>query len=111
MRKLWLLSFVLTLVVGAATAQSKSKAKPAPAVAAADNTDSVFFAKIKYRQIGPFRGGRSGAVTGSYKNKNTFYFGATGGGIWKTQDGGSNWKNVSNSNIEFQKSFSNTAFK
>jgi photosystem II stability/assembly factor-like uncharacterized protein len=95
MRKLWLLSFVLTLMVGAATAQSKSKAKPAPAVVATDNTDSVFFAKIKYRQIGPFRGGRSGAVTGSYKNKNTFYFGATGGGIWKTQDGGSNWKNVS----------------
>ncbi len=57
--------------------------------------DSIFFSKTKYRLIGPFRGGRSAAVAGSYKNKNTFYFGATGGGIWKTTDGGSNWKNIS----------------
>ena len=59
------------------------------------NSDSFFFSKIKYRLVGPFRGGRSGAVTGGYKNKNTFYFGATGGGVWKTTDGGSNWKNIS----------------
>jgi photosystem II stability/assembly factor-like uncharacterized protein len=45
--------------------------------------------------IGPFRGGRSAAVAGSYKNKNNFYFGATGGGVWKTADGGSNWTNIS----------------
>ena len=36
-----------------------------------------------------------GAVAADYKNKNTFYFGATGGGVWKTTDGGSNWKNIS----------------
>src|ERR1022692_26793 len=59
------------------------------------NEDSVFFSKIKYREVGPFRGGRSGAVAGSYKDKNTFYFGATGGGVWKTSDGGNNWKNIS----------------
>jgi photosystem II stability/assembly factor-like uncharacterized protein len=58
-------------------------------------TDSTFFSTLKYRLIGPFRGGRADAVTGSLKNKNTFYFGATGGGLWKTTDGGSNWKNVS----------------
>src|SRR5919205_1194578 len=58
------------------------------------NTDSLLFSKVKYRLVGPFRGGRSGAVAGSYKNKNTFYFGATGGGVWKTTDGGSNWKNI-----------------
>jgi photosystem II stability/assembly factor-like uncharacterized protein len=45
--------------------------------------------------VGPWRGGRSAAVAGSYKNRNTFYFGATGGGIWKTTDAGSNWKNIS----------------
>ncbi len=59
-----------------------------------ENKDSVFFSKVKYRLVGPFRGGRSAAATGSYKNKNTFYFGATGGGVWKTNDGGSNWKNI-----------------
>ena len=58
------------------------------------NDDSVLFSKIKYRLVGPFRGGRSGAVTGDNKQKNTFYFGGTGGGVWKTIDGGSNWKNT-----------------
>ena len=57
--------------------------------------DSLLFSKVKYRQLGPFRGGRSGAVTGDNKQKNVFYFGGTGGGVWKTIDGGSNWKNIS----------------
>jgi len=61
--------------------------------------DSIFYGKVKYRLIGPYRGGRSAAVTGSYKNRNTFYFGATGGGIWKTSDAGSNWKNISDKNF------------
>jgi photosystem II stability/assembly factor-like uncharacterized protein len=59
------------------------------------NPDSVFFSKMKYRLVGPFRGGRSGAATGSNKSKNTFYFGGTGGGVWKTTDGGNNWRNIS----------------
>jgi photosystem II stability/assembly factor-like uncharacterized protein len=59
------------------------------------NDDSILLTKTKYRLVGPFRGGRSGTVCGDYKAKNTFYFGATGGGVWKTQDGGSNWKNIS----------------
>ena len=57
--------------------------------------DSILFSKVKYRLVGPFRGGRSGAVTGDLRLKNTFYFGNTGGGVWKTNDGGSNWKNIS----------------
>ncbi|MEI8136195.1 MAG: glycosyl hydrolase [Bacteroidota bacterium] len=44
--------------------------------------------------VGPFRGGRSGAVVGDVKQKNVFYMGATGGGVWKTMDAGSNWKNI-----------------
>jgi photosystem II stability/assembly factor-like uncharacterized protein len=62
---------------------------------AAVNADSVLLSKMKYRLVGPFRGGRSAAVSASYTNKNTFYFGATGGGVWKTTDAGSNWKNIS----------------
>lgn len=61
----------------------------------AQQTGVSLFGKTKYRLIGPFRGGRSAAVCGSYKNINTFYFGATGGGVWKTTDGGSNWLNIS----------------
>ena len=60
-----------------------------------NNDDSILFSKVKYRSIGPYRGGRSGAVTGDLNQKNVFYFGATGGGVWKTIDGGSNWKNIS----------------
>jgi photosystem II stability/assembly factor-like uncharacterized protein len=88
MRKILLL-FVLASFSFAATAQKKKAALEST------NTDSLLLAKVKYRLIGPFRGGRSAAVTGSNKNKNTFYFGATGGGVWKTTDGGSNWKNIS----------------
>src|SRR5436190_1012690 len=73
--------------------QNQKTATPAPA--ATTNEEDQLFKNVKYRLIGPFRGGRSGAVAGSYKNKNTFYFGATGGGVWKTTDGGSNWMNVS----------------
>ena len=59
------------------------------------NIDSILLAKVKYRLVGPFRGGRSATVCGDLNNKNTFYMGATGGGVWKTIDGGSNWKNIS----------------
>ena len=51
------------------------------------NDDSVLFSKVKYRSIGPYRGGRSGAAVGDLNQKNTFYFGATGGGVWKTITG------------------------
>jgi photosystem II stability/assembly factor-like uncharacterized protein len=50
---------------------------------------------LEYRLIGPFRGGRSAAVTGVPNQPNLFYFGATGGGVWKTTDGGRHWDNIS----------------
>ena len=59
-----------------------------------NNSDSVFFSKMKFRLVGPFRGGRVATVAGDYNDHNTFYFGSAGGGVWKTTDGGSNWKNI-----------------
>jgi len=50
---------------------------------------------MQWRLIGPYRGGRSVAVAGHPINKMEFYMGATGGGVWKTTDGGRSWKNVS----------------
>ena len=96
MKKIFLSILLIAGVSLFATAQQKKQAKPVVAVTppASDEAD-VLFSKLKYRQVGPFRGGRSAAVTGSRVNKNTFYFGATGGGVWKTMDGGSNWKNIS----------------
>ena len=46
---------------------------------------------MKWRQIGPFRGGRALAVEGVPGEPNTYYFGAVAGGVWKTTDGGANW--------------------
>ncbi|MGH9703811.1 MAG: WD40/YVTN/BNR-like repeat-containing protein, partial [Candidatus Acidiferrales bacterium] len=46
---------------------------------------------MKYRSIGPFRGGRVLAVTGIAGNPNVYYFGAVAGGVWKTTDGGLTW--------------------
>jgi photosystem II stability/assembly factor-like uncharacterized protein len=55
----------------------------------------AMFSAMKWRNIGPFRGGRSLAVCGVASEPNTYYFGATGGGIWKTTDGGDAWINIS----------------
>ncbi|WP_410504089.1 WD40/YVTN/BNR-like repeat-containing protein [Maribacter sp. 4G9] len=53
------------------------------------------YSSLEYRSIGPYRGGRSAAVTGVPGEPNLFYFGATGGGVWKTLDGGRTWENIS----------------
>ncbi|HDZ04586.1 MAG TPA: glycosyl hydrolase [Maribacter sp.] len=53
------------------------------------------YSSLEYRSIGPFRGGRSAAVTGVPGEPNLFYFGAAGGGVWKTLDGGRSWDNIS----------------
>ena len=60
-----------------------------------DQFSEKLYSSLEYRLIGPFRGGRSAAVTGVPGEPNLFYFGATGGGIWKTKDGGRSWENIS----------------
>ncbi|MGH1387300.1 WD40/YVTN/BNR-like repeat-containing protein [Kordia sp.] len=61
----------------------------------AQNFNEDYYKNLEYRLIGPFRGGRSAAVTGVPNKPNLFYFGATGGGIWKTTNGGRAWENIS----------------
>jgi photosystem II stability/assembly factor-like uncharacterized protein len=53
------------------------------------------FGAMKWRQIGPFRGGRALAVSGVPGDPATFYFGAVAGGVWKTTDAGGTWKPIS----------------
>ena len=55
---------------------------------------------IEFRLLGPFRGGRVGAVAGDPHDKQVFYFGSTGGGVWKTYDGGIYWQNVSDGHFQ-----------
>ena len=54
---------------------------------------------LQYRSIGPYRGGRCTAVTGVPSQPGVFYYGATGGGVWKTTDGGINWESVSDGSV------------
>ena len=59
------------------------------------DADKQLFDALKFRSIGPFRGGRSAAVTGVRGKPMLYYMGAAGGGVWKTEDAGSTWKNIS----------------
>jgi len=56
---------------------------------------TTYFQPVKYRNIGPFRGGRSVCATGVPGDPLTYYMGTTGGGVWKTTDAGQHWKNIS----------------
>lgn len=57
--------------------------------------DTSYLSGLEWRNVGPFRGGRSGAVTGVPGKANLFYFGSTGGGVWRSTDAGNSWENIS----------------
>ncbi len=67
----------------------------APASPGIDAIDPALLTGLKWRSIGPARGGRSQAVAGSASRPLEYYFGATGGGLWKTTDGGVTWRPIS----------------
>src|SRR5665647_1405493 len=84
----------ITLLLVAAAASSLSplvSSAQTPVAAASAAYDTSAFAALKWREIGPFRGGRSVAVAGSSKRQYEYYFGTTGGGVFKTTDGGVTW--------------------
>ena len=64
------------------------------------STNQEITKNLRWRNIGPFRGGRSIAVAGHVNQPLTYYFGATGGGVWKTNDGGMRWLPVSDSTFK-----------
>ena len=61
--------------------------------------DPSLFNSLRWRNVGPNRGGRSIAATGVVKRPLEYYFGATGGGLWKTTDGGTTWNPVTDGQI------------
>lgn len=56
--------------------------------------DQNIFSSLKWRSIGPFRGGRALAVTGVRGQADVYYFGSVGGGVWKTNDAGRTWRPI-----------------
>jgi len=62
---------------------------------ASDTVNPELFSALKWRQIGPWRGGRVTAVTGVPGNDRLYYMGAAGGGVWKTKNAGISWQNIS----------------
>lgn len=80
-------------------AQGNSKAIGSKISFVKTTIDTSFYGKLNWRNIGPFRGGRSLGSSGSPSRPNEYYFGATGGGLWKTIDGGNNWSAVTDGQV------------
>ncbi|MEP0987858.1 glycosyl hydrolase [Ekhidna sp.] len=78
----------------AVDAQKKKSKNQVPAL------DASVYEGLKWRNIGPTRGGRSVASTGVVSDPMKYYMGTTGGGIWKTNDAGINWKNISDGQLK-----------
>jgi photosystem II stability/assembly factor-like uncharacterized protein len=91
-----LLTLVILFLISSmsTTMQAQKKNKKNQALPSSGYNEGMYDA-MKWRNVGPFRGGRSAAVTGVAGKPNLYYFGATGGGVWRTKDGGRNWKNIS----------------
>jgi photosystem II stability/assembly factor-like uncharacterized protein len=77
--------FLLPFAVGLALVAAAAPPAPRPEP----------FAGLRFRNLGPFRGGRVGAVAGVPGQPQRYYMGATGGGLWRTEDGGASWQNLS----------------
>ena len=85
---------LLLLLAPAASAQRPTKTRGKAANATAVVYDSVLYNGLRWRSIGPYRGGRAGTVTGVLGNPNLYYMGSAGSGVWRTIDGGGTWANI-----------------
>ena len=86
--KIQIIIILLSLLPGAIFSQKSNQ------VITSENANE-YFQPLKYRNIGPFRGGRSVSSSGVVGDPMTYYMGTTGGGLWKTEDAGQHWKNIS----------------
>ncbi len=94
MRRRLTFRFLITLAAVLRPAAAFAQARPDVA-----GFDAARLSGMRYRMIGPARGGRVTTVTGVNQEPHTFYMGATGGGVWKTTDAGASWHNVSDNSL------------
>lgn len=90
-----LLLFVLSGTAATVHAGAAAPEEASPAVSA----EEQYFQMLEWRNVGPLRGGRSIAAAGSEARPREYYFGATGGGLWKTGDAGLSWRPVTDGQI------------
>lgn len=103
MQILGILAIATALTLGPRPVWGQSDAAGGPLLASDSETWRVRPAELGslvFRELGPFRGGRVTTVTGVRSEPHTFYFGATGGGVWRTRSGGQTWENISDGGIE-----------
>ncbi|MFN8570776.1 MAG: hypothetical protein U0132_01890 [Gemmatimonadaceae bacterium] len=97
-RRIWIAT-AMALVTVTAPVQAQRPRTPAVTstqfAAPALTYDTLLYNGMRYRMVGPFRGGRSTAVTGVADQPYLFYMGSTGGGVWKSEDAGQHWDNIS----------------
>ncbi|MDQ8159653.1 MAG: glycosyl hydrolase [Gemmatimonadota bacterium] len=93
MLRLPLALLLVAVVSGPAFAQRPVAARPAATSVAP--LDSSLVASMRFRSVGPTRGGRSTAIAGIPSQPHTFLSGSTGGGVWRTDDAGQSWRNIS----------------
>ncbi|MFN7747358.1 MAG: WD40/YVTN/BNR-like repeat-containing protein, partial [Cyclobacteriaceae bacterium] len=86
--------FVFLLLVLSLVSEAQKKQ---PAVTSTVSFDQAVYSGLRWRELGPFRGGRSCTVTGVPGQPNLYYFGTVGGGVWRTKDAGQTWENITDS--------------
>jgi photosystem II stability/assembly factor-like uncharacterized protein len=91
--------FVSAVLVVCFVLGTVASAQRRQAGSAAASTSNDPLKVLQWRQIGPFRGGRVTAVAGVASQPMVFYFGGTGGGVWKTSDGGINWEPITDGSV------------
>jgi len=87
--------FMLAILLISTTQAQRTKKEQPVATATTATSLNDYYKPVKWRSIGPFRGGRSNTATGVIGDINTYYMGTTGGGLWKTEDLGVTWNNIS----------------
>jgi len=96
-REVTILCLLFAFVLSATPAHGQRRQAEGTSQPAARESDLL--KPLQWRSIGPYRGGRVTAVAGVASQPSVFYFGATGGGVWKTSDGGINWEPISDGSV------------